>query len=165
MRCPHLCLNFWPNTLKLNVRCPPLLLKHLRILCGVPILVWSSDQMSQNWMWGCPPLILKHHIASILAPSRKYVPCTPSQYRFLLCGVPPLPSPNLILRLCHIQLCLFIQCCPPHQEIMCSVPPCSSVPLSHWALSWIISKVENLVCSLRFCAVSPPLIMYVSIQI
>ena len=27
---------------------------------------------------------------------------------------------------------------------MCGVPPCNSVPLPHLALSWILSKVENL---------------------
>ena len=34
---------------------PPLLLKHLRILCGVPTLVWTSDQMTQIEMCGVPP--------------------------------------------------------------------------------------------------------------
>ena len=34
---------------------PPLLLKHLWILCVVPTLVWPSDQMSQMEMCGVPP--------------------------------------------------------------------------------------------------------------
>ena len=34
--------------------------------------------------------------------------------------------------------------CSTHQECMCGVPPCNSVPLPHLALSWILSKVENL---------------------
>ena len=34
---------------------PPLLLKHLRILCGVPTLVWTSDQITSIGMCGVPP--------------------------------------------------------------------------------------------------------------
>ena len=34
---------------------PPWLLKHLRTLCGVPTLVWTSDQMSQIGMLGVHP--------------------------------------------------------------------------------------------------------------
>ena len=49
--------------------------------------------------------------------------------------------------------------CSTHQEGMCGVPPfqykffcavsppCNSVPLPHLALSWILSKVENLASS------------------
>ena len=37
------------------MRCPPLLLKHLRILCGVPTQFGTSDQMTQIEMCGVPP--------------------------------------------------------------------------------------------------------------
>ena len=39
-----------------TIRCavsPPLLLKHLRNLCGVPTQVWTSDQIPQIEMCGC----------------------------------------------------------------------------------------------------------------
>ena len=60
------CLNIRPDTLKWNVRCPPpLLLKYLRILCGVPNLVLTSDQMFQIGLVS-PHLILKHLISSVV---------------------------------------------------------------------------------------------------
>ena len=44
---------------------PPLLLKHLRILCCVPNLVLISDQMFQIGLVS-PHLILKHLISSVV---------------------------------------------------------------------------------------------------
>merc|ERR1711942_351967 len=61
----------------------------------------------------------------------------------------------------HPQLSFSCKCCAvsPPQQISCGVPtpfvpliknvcavspPCNSVPLPHLALSWILSKVENL---------------------
>ena len=48
----------------------PLLLKHLKILCSVPTLVWTSGQITLIGMCGVPPLLLK--------------------YLRMLCGVPTL---------------------------------------------------------------------------
>ena len=43
-----------------------MLQKYLRILCGVPTLVITSDQMIQIGMCGVPPLILKHLVRSVV---------------------------------------------------------------------------------------------------
>ena len=56
------------------MRCPPLLLKYLRILCGVPTLVLTSSQIFQIELVS-PDLILKHlislvvNLAQLLSPS------------------------------------------------------------------------------------------------
>ena len=63
VRCPHPSLNIWicfyvrcPHPRMWNVRCPPpLLLKHLWILCGVPTLTWLADQICSLGMCGVPP--------------------------------------------------------------------------------------------------------------
>ena len=54
VRCPHCRRIIWQDNLNWNVRCLLLFLKHLRILCGVPTLIWTSDQMSQIGMCGVP---------------------------------------------------------------------------------------------------------------
>ena len=58
--------------------------------------------------------------------STKYLRCPPSNFMFS-------PQPN----------------CSLHQESMCGAPTpqCSSLLLPHSALSWILSKVENLASS------------------
>ena len=82
----------------------------------------------------------------------------------MLCGV---PTPTKYVRCPPLPVYAFFQCCavsPPHlfhssrryvrcpplplQIFLCGVPPpCNSVPLPHLALSWILSKVENLASS------------------
>ena len=65
--------------------------------------------------------------------------CVVSPPQQSMCGVPPsqyMLSFNVV-RCPH-------PICSTHQECMCGVPPCNSVPLPHLALSWILSKVENL---------------------
>ena len=82
----------------------------------------------------------------------------------MLCGV---PTPTKYVRCPPLPVYAFFQCCavsPPHlfhssrryvrcpplpvQIFLCGVPPpCNSVPLPHLALSWILSKVENLTSS------------------
>ena len=50
------------------MQCPtPLSWKFLWILCGVPTLVWTSDQMFQIGMCGVPPPILKHLLSSVVS--------------------------------------------------------------------------------------------------
>ena len=67
VRCPHPSLNFWPDNLNGNVRCPPLLLlKHPRILCGVPPYFEHLTICSNLECAVSPPhLILKHLILSV----------------------------------------------------------------------------------------------------
>ena len=69
--CPNPSLNLWPDKLNWNAQCPPptLLLKHLKIFCGVPTLAWTSDHMSQIGMCVLPPppLILKHIFISVVS--------------------------------------------------------------------------------------------------
>ena len=58
---------WWKNFRMCGVP-PPLLLKHLRIMCGVPTLVWPSDQMSiLECAVSLPHLILKHLNSSVVS--------------------------------------------------------------------------------------------------
>ena len=50
----HPNLNIRPDMLISNVRCLLLPLKHFKILCDVPTLVWISDQIPSNGMCDVP---------------------------------------------------------------------------------------------------------------
>ena len=64
VRCPHHSLNIWTDTFNWNVRCPPLLCIQLSILCGVPTLVWTSDQIAPIiYNVQCPPALLLKHLS------------------------------------------------------------------------------------------------------
>ena len=52
----------WICSFNIVLKSIGMLLKHLRILCSVPTLVWTSDQITSIGMCGVPHLLpLKHH--------------------------------------------------------------------------------------------------------
>ena len=50
----HLNLNIRPDMLISNLQCLLLPLKHFKILCDIPTLVWISDQIPSNGMCDVP---------------------------------------------------------------------------------------------------------------
>ena len=105
-----------------------MLLKHLRVLCGVPTLVWALNQMFQiffgpknlSFYWSDPCralwVYLWDHLerltivmgtfvcAAFVLVSSNDVWCPrPNCFPISTCGVPPLP--NVVMCLCHTRLC------------------------------------------------------------
>ena len=93
----HLSRQHLSSSLNL-VRCPPLVYTSgvcsvppvLRIKCGVPTLIWISNQIPSNRMCGVPPpsLLLIRHLRTLWG-----IPTKPLSYNFVRC-----PHPSLNIR-------------------------------------------------------------------
>ena len=84
------------------MRCPPpLLQKYLRILCGVPTLVITSDQMIQIGMCGVTPLILKHLVSSVVSLAQLVSPSVALPAKLAVVIV--IVFADLVLLFCYVR--------------------------------------------------------------
>ena len=136
MRCPPSASKTYKN-MKWTVP-PPMLLKHLRVLCGVPTLVWALNQMFQiffgpknlSFYWSDPCralwVYLWDHLERLTIVMGTFV-----------CAAFVLVSSNDVW--CPRPNCFPISTCGvPHP------PKCSYVPLPHSALSWTMNWAWSL---------------------